>query len=120
MYTSLSKVQRGHFRLLNTQFQVLVLWCGNNRFTLNQLLLGQSKILCEIQSVTLWFRNFSNFLDSIGFGIEKKLVSKKVSDSVSEIFGIGKKIRIRFRSDFGYRHTLVRTTKDGRGKFVVE
>ena len=29
-----------------------------------------------------------------------------VSDSVSEKFGIGKKIRIPFRSDFGYRHTL--------------
>ena len=39
-------------------------------------------------------------------GIRNYLVSKKVSDSVSEIFGIGKKIRIRFRSDFGYRHTL--------------
>ena len=36
----------------------------------------------------------------------KNLVSKKVSDSVSEKFGIGKKFRIRFRSDFGYRHTL--------------
>ena len=30
----------------------------------------------------------------------------KVSDSVSEKFGIGKKFWIRFRSDFGYRHTL--------------
>jgi len=37
------------------------------------------------------------------------LVSKKVSDSVSEKFGIGKKFRIRFRSDFWYRHTLVFT-----------
>ena len=46
-------------------------------------------------------------LKSIGFGIEKNLVSKKVSDSVSEKFGIGKKFRIRFRSDFGYRHTLM-------------
>merc|ERR1712052_52400 len=44
---------------------------------------------------------------SIGIGIGKNLVSKKVSDSVSEKFGIGKKFRIRFRSDFGYRHTLV-------------
>ena len=57
---------------------------------------------------------------SIGFGIvkiwyrkkyriwyRKYLVSEKVSDSVSEEFGIGKKFRIRFRSDFGYRHTLV-------------
>jgi len=43
---------------------------------------------------------------SIGIGIGKNLVSKKVSDSVSKKFGIGKKFRIRFRSDFGYRHTL--------------
>ena len=33
-----------------------------------------------------WYRK------SIGFGIGKYLVSKKVSDSVSEIFGIGKKL----------------------------
>ena len=78
------------------------------------------------------FRNFSIFLvvsdsvsknfgieKSIGFGIvkiwyrkkyriryRKNLVSEKVSDSVSEKFGIGKKFRILFRSDFGYRHTL--------------
>ena len=44
---------------------------------------------------------------SIRFGIGKDLVSKKVSESVAKIFGIGKKIRIRFRSDFGYRHTLM-------------
>ena len=43
---------------------------------------------------------------SIGIGFGKKLVSKKVSDSVSKKFGIGKKFRIRFRSDFGFRHTL--------------
>ena len=76
------------------------------------------------------FRNFSvsklfHFLDGFGFGIEKiwyrkkyriryrkYLVSEKVSDSVSEKFGIGKKFRIRFRSDFGYRHTLVLRTPD--------
>ena len=51
-----------------------------------------------------WYRK------SIGFGIGKNLVLKKVSESVSKIFGIGKKIRIQFRSDFGYRHTLVRPT----------
>ena len=45
---------------------------------------------------------------SIGIGIGNNLVSKKVSDSVSEKIGIGKKFRIRFRSDFGFRHTLVR------------
>ena len=45
----------------------------------------------------------------IRFGIGKNLVSKKVSESVSKIFGIGKQIRIRFRSDFGYRHTLNQT-----------
>ena len=43
---------------------------------------------------------------SIGIGIGKKLVSKKVSVSVSKKIGIGKKFRIRFRSDFGFRHTL--------------
>ena len=48
------------------------------------------------QSVTFKFRNFS--------------VSKKVSDSVSEKIGIGKKFWIRFRSDFGFRHTLITTT----------
>ena len=32
------------------------------------------------------------------------MVSIKVSDS--EKFGIGNKFRTRFRSDFGYRHTL--------------
>jgi len=77
------------------------------------------------------FRNVSvsklfNFFGSFGFGIEKiwyqkkyriryrkKLVSKKVSDSVSDKFGIGKKFRIRFRSNFGYCHTLLR---EGAGK----
>ena len=54
--------------------------------------------------------------ESIGIGFEKfwyqkkywywfrkHLVSKKVSDSV---FGIEKKFRLRFRSNFGFRHTL--------------
>merc|ERR1712015_494461 len=49
---------------------------------------------------------------SIGIGIGKNLVSKKVSDSVSKKIGIGKKFRIRFRSDFGFRHTLI----DKRGR----
>ena len=35
------------------------------------------------------------------------MVSKKVLESVSKKFGIGKKFRIRFRSDFGFRHTLI-------------
>ena len=52
---------------------------------------------------------------SIGFGIGKNLVSKKVSESVSKIFGIGKKIRILFRSDFGYCHTLTLTQPFFRG-----
>ena len=69
---------------------------------------------------------------SIGFGIGKKLVSKKISDSVSEriwyrkvsesvlkIFGIGKKIQIRFRSDFGYRHTLVDFTNTIANRDIV-
>jgi len=63
---------------------------------------------CVHQSVTFRFRNFSvsklfHFFDGFGFGIEKiwyrkkywiryrkNLVSEKVSDSVSEKFGIGK------------------------------
>ena len=44
---------------------------------------------------------------SIGIGIGKNLVSKNVSDSVSKKIGIVKKFRIRFRSDFGFRHTLL-------------
>ena len=51
---------------------------------------------------------------SIGFGIKNR-VSKKVLDSVSENFGIGKQFRIRFRSDFGYRHTLLLLICDGGG-----
>ena len=38
------------------------------------------------------------------------MVSKKVSDSVSEIIGIGK--IFRFRSDFRYRHTLLKIYVD--------
>ena len=34
------------------------------------------------------------------------LLAKKESDSVSKKIGIGKKFRIRFRSDFGFCHTL--------------
>ena len=42
------------------------------------------------------------------FGIKKVLesVSKKIVIKKSIEFGIGKKFRIRFRSDFGYCHTL--------------
>ena len=47
------------------------------------------------------------FDKSIGIGFGKNLVSKKVSDSVSKKIGIGKKFRIRFRSDFGFGHTLL-------------
>ena len=43
---------------------------------------------------------------SIRFGIGKYLVSKKVSDLISEIFGYSKKFWIWFRSDFWYCHTL--------------
>ena len=45
---------------------------------------------------------------SIGIGIGKNLVSKKVSDSVSKKIGTGKSCEfgIRFRSDFGFGHTL--------------
>ena len=38
--------------------------------------------------------------------IDTQEYQKKVSDSVSKKIGIGKKFRIRFRSDFGFRHTL--------------
>ena len=44
------------------------------------------------------------------------MVSKKVSDSVSKIFGIGKKFRFRFRSDFWFRHSLVDRDKVDRDK----
>ena len=47
----------------------------------------------------------------IEFGIGKYLISKKVSDWVSEIFGIGKKFWIQFCSDFWYRHTLLLATR---------
>ena len=53
-----------------------------------------------------WYRKNFGIEKSIGIGIGKKLVSKKVSVSVSKKIGIGKKFRIRFRSDFGFRHTL--------------
>ena len=59
------------------------------------------------------FRNFSIFFDGIGIGFgnfwyrkkyrfRKKLVSEKVSVSVSKIFGIGKSIGIGFEK-FWYR-----------------
>ena len=62
------------------------------------------------QSVTFRFRNFSIFL------VVSDSVSKKLSIEKSIGFGIGKiwyrkKFRIRFRSDFGYRHTLVNTSQ---------
>ena len=51
-----------------------------------------------------WYRKNFGIEKSIGIGIGKKLVSKKVSVSVSKKIGIGKKYR--YRSDFGFRHTL--------------
>ena len=39
--------------------------------------------------------------------IDTQEYQKKVSDSVSKKIGIGKKFRILFRSDFGFRHTLL-------------
>ena len=54
-----------------------------------------------------WYRKNFGIEKSIGIGIGKKLVSKKVSVSVSKKIGIGKKFRTRFRSDFGFRHTLL-------------
>ena len=57
-----------------------------------------------------WYRKNFGIEKSIGIGIGKKLVSKKVSVSVSKKIGIGKKYRYRFRSDFGFRHTLIITT----------
>ena len=77
---------------------------------------------CFFDGIGISFRKIKK---GIGIGFEKNLVSEKVSDSVSKNsgieksigigigknlvskkFGIGKKFRIRFRSDFGYRHTL--------------
>ena len=40
------------------------------------------------------------------FGFETFPCFFMVSVSVSKKIGIGKKFRIRFRSDFGFRHTL--------------
>ena len=59
------------------------------------------------KKVSVSFSKFFGFDKSIGIGFGKNLVSKKVSDSVSKKIGIGKKFRIRFRSDFGFRHTLL-------------
>ena len=85
----------------------------------------------KYQSVTFRFRNFSKFfivsvsvlkifgiVKSIGIGFGKNLVSKKVSDSVSKKIGIGKKFRIRFRSDFGFRHTLLKCLKKECTNFI--
>ena len=58
-----------------------------------------------ISRVWLSVSKLLHFLDGIGYGI-KIIGYKKVSESVSWKFGIRKKFRIRFRSDFGYRHTL--------------
>ena len=48
----------------------------------------------------IWYRK------KYRYRFRKILVSKKVSDSVSKNFGIGKKFRFRFRSDFWFRHSL--------------
>merc|ERR1719507_281103 len=82
------------------------------------------KILVSKQVSVSVSKNFG-IEKSIGIGFEKIwyrkkyryrfrkiLVSKKVSDSVSKKSGIGKKFRIRFRSDFGYRHTLLLSTSE--------
>ena len=80
--------------------------------------IGFETCLCFLIVSVLVSKNFG--IDkSIGIGFDffwyrkkyryryrKNLVSKKVSDSVSKKIGIGKKFRIRFRSDFGFRHTL--------------
>ena len=55
------------------------------------------KILVS-KKVSVSVSKFFGIDKSIGFGFGKNLVSKKI--------GIGKKFRIRFRSDFGFRHTL--------------
>ena len=68
--------------------------------------IGFEKILVSEKVSVLVSKKFG-IEKSIGIGIGKKLVSKKVSVSVSKKIGIGKKYRYRFRSDFGFRHTLV-------------
>ena len=68
---------------------------------------------CDVL-VSKLFHSFGGFEFGIGkiwyrkkyrIRYRKYLVLEKVSDSVSEEFGIGKKFCIRFRSDFGYRQS---------------
>ena len=43
---------------------------------------------------------------SLGFGLEKFSIGKKVSVSVSENLVLEKKSRYRFRSNYWYRHSV--------------
>ena len=94
------------------------------------------------QSVTFRFRNFQvsklfHFLDGFGFGIKKFGIEKSIGFSIRKIW-YRKKFRIRYCSDFGYRHTLLQALpvtnikyqnfenmtssvmpKDGRSLFLV-
>jgi len=67
------------------------------------LVLVSEKIGFE-KSIGIGFENFW-YRKKYRYRFRKILVSKKVSDSVSKNFGIGKKFR--FRSDFWFRHSLV-------------
>ena len=57
------------------------------------------------KSIGIGFENFW-YRKKFRYWFRKNLVSKQVLDSVSKKIGIGNKFWIRFRSDFGVRHTL--------------
>ena len=60
---------------------------------------------CDISVLKLRFRNFSNFLGGIGFGIEKIWYRKKFRIRYRKKFGI-KKYRIRYRKKFGIEKSI--------------
>ena len=61
-----------------------------------------SEIKYRFRFQKIWYRK-----RSLGFGFRIFGLGKKVSVSVSEKFGIGKKSRYRFRSKFWYRHLVI-------------
>ena len=64
--------------------------------------LGIITMTLSSPQIQIRFRNFSMFFEGIGIDFEKKLVSEKVSVSVSKNFGIEKSIGIGFEN-FWYR-----------------
>ena len=57
----------------------------------------------------LQIRNWKNLVSkkSIGFGIENILYQKSIGFGIGKNLVSGKSFGFGFRSDFGYRHTLV-------------